>query len=244
MTEENLSGPRKSNLKFWLTCAGAGAIVGAIVGATGFSFSEAVEAALQSPYFQNSFGFDPATPLDAPTLIAALFMVFMCLLQGGVIIAARLNVSFSRRVGIEAQFGDGRKGRAALWPLGLFWLLNGVFLALLAYAELATLSPPASTGIILLGSGLIVVAFICARRLWSLLDELLRNIWLESTALTCAVMLGGAMMMSLAVSLDILAPISLLQAILVYNYLYMVIYFAITLLRAPATFTNPTLEGE
>jgi hypothetical protein len=236
MTDEKPASARLKIPKYLIACAFVGMLIGLALGASDFSFTDTLDAIRTSTAQQDMLGIDPAKPLSVFTFVCALFMVFMCLLQGVVLIIARLSPAFSAKVGVEAQFGDGRRGRAALWRLGAFWLLNGALLLLLGHAQIARIDADTTS--------IVGASCVLAIQLWTRLDELVRNIWVEATALTCGIMLGGAMLLSLLQSMGVGPQITLFEGVLIYNYLYLVIYFLITFIRAPATLTDPMLEGE
>lgn len=226
--DQDLKLKRKQRwLKQWGWPLAFGGVIGLIAGVTDFSFGEF---------------FAPARTDVWATIGAASVYVVLCLVQGVLVLIAQFSPKLRLKTGIEAQFGDGPKARAGLWRLGSFWFLNGLFLTLLGYTEFGTPSPSHTILLMLAGLGFAVLMVICTYQLWALLDELVRNIWIEATALTSGIMLLGAMLMGLGTSLNWVTGITLYESILAYNYLYLIIYFSITAIRSPAVFTNPTLE--
>jgi hypothetical protein len=190
------------------------------------------------------FGLDPSTQLHRATFGAAALLVFLSFAQALILVVSRYHASFSKASGIEAMLGEGKKGRASLWPLAWFHAANGTFICLLTYGSVAKVSQGSAVA-------MIVIAIICAiamvfssARLLTIMDEMLRRIWVEATALTCGLILLGAMFANLLATLGWLEVPNLLKVILIYNFAYMVIYSIILALRAPASFTNPNLEAQ
>jgi hypothetical protein len=188
-------------------------------------------------------GIEPFPQPPFLRMLVAGSLVFLSLLQAVFLLLARYNNSLSRASGIEAQFGDGKTGRKSLWPLALFHGANGFFILLLTYVSIATLQGPLVAIMCGLAISLGAIMIGCTIRLWKVLDEMVRRIWVEATALSCAIMLVIAMFASLGSSFGFVHSPTPLQAVLAYNVIYLIAYIALTAIRAPETLTNPDLDG-
>jgi hypothetical protein len=221
-------------------------LIGIPVGIAGYYVGSGIAQAENTNFasIRSVFGIDEATDLHIPTILAAAFLVFLSFVQTGMVLIARYNREFSRKSGIEAQLGDGKTGRASLLPLAWFHGANGVFILLLACATLWTFRDVAAVVAGLIGLTCSLVMAFHAFQVWKLLDELVRSIWVEATALSCGIVLILSMFMSLGTSLGLLEPMSTFQAVLAYNYFYLATYFAITAIRTPEIFTDPNLEAK
>jgi hypothetical protein len=235
MSKMNLA----KKLKFYLPFV----VIGIFVGIAGYW----VGAKFADPSFVASFrktlGIPEATNIHPPTVMAAGFIIFMGILQTTLLVMACFSRKLSQATGIEAQFGDSKTARKSLFYIAGMGSASSIFMALLVFAELW--KPIGSQSVLVTASIAFVCAFIiCVTgiRLWPLLDEMVRRIWVEATALSAGVTLLCGMFWSLGTSLGILIELTTFQAVLAYNFIYLAVYLSITAIRAPTTFTNPTLE--
>jgi hypothetical protein len=203
------------------------------------SVNKSFEASLRA-----MFGIDPSTQLHMDTFSAAALLVFLSFGQALILVVSRYHASFSKVSGIEAMLGDGKKGRASLWPLAWFHGANGTFICLLTYGSILKVSQNSAIAMIVIAIICAIAMVLSSGRLLTIMDEMLRRIWVEATALTCGLILLGAMFAHLLATLGWWEVPNLLQAILIYNYAYVAIYSIILALRAPASFTNPNLEAQ
>ncbi len=225
--------------KVWL---GSG-IIGLPLVALGYYFgSNLADENFQSD-LRAGLGLSDETMLGLTTIVAASFFIFLSLLQAILLAAARYSRKLSQATGIEAQFGEGKKGRASLWPLALFHGANGIFILLLLYAALVKLTGSAAIFAVAVGLACGALMIYTAVQLWTLLDELVRRIWVEATALTCGLVLLVTMFVTLGASLNVNIAVTPFQAILGYNLLYMAVYLVLTAIRTPEAFTNPNLNN-
>jgi hypothetical protein len=191
---------------------------------------------------REALGIAGSTKIHSPTVSAACLIILMAILQAVVLVLARVSPAFSKASGVEAQFGDGKTTRKSLTHMAWMGSANGLFIALLAFAEVWKLS--GTPAVLAASGGLLCGLVICVTgvRVWPILDEMVRRIWVEATALSCGMTLLLGMFWSLGTSLGYVESVTTFQTVLIYNYIYLAVYLVITAIRAPTTFTNPTLE--
>jgi hypothetical protein len=224
----------KALVTFWLTCLPIGILAYFIV--DGFADPTFVG------WIRSSLGSNQSTPIHVPTLAAAGFLVLMAFMSTILLLLSRFNMAISKATGTAAQFGDSKKARSSLVYLAAMHGANGVFIAILTYVELLRPSGAQATVAICLSLVSAVLAIFTTIRVWPILDEMVRRIWVESLALAAGICLLLGMFWSLATSLGFVETVSLFQCLIIYNSIYFAVYMFVTAIRAPTTFTNPTLE--
>jgi uncharacterized membrane protein len=193
--------------------------------------------------FRKNLGIAEATNIHEPTLVAAGFLILIGIVQTILLVLACFSRKISQATGIEAQFGDSKTARKSLSYLTWMGSANCIFIALLVFAELW--KPIGTQGVFLITSIALVCGLImCVSgvRVWPLLDEMVRRIWVDATALSGGITLLLGMFWSLGTSISLVEQVTTFQMVLAYNLIYFVVYLGITAIRAPTTFTNPTLE--
>lgn len=226
--------------KTWI----AAFVLGVLGGIFGYKFGVHLADVEGSTPLRTYFGISETAEISLPTLGAAAFFVFLSFLQAIVLLVSHFNSKVRRSAGVEAQFGDGKKGRASLPPLALSSAANGVFISLLTYLSLVEVSKDSAFAMIGIGLVCAIILVVTSIQLAGLLDELVRGIWVDALAISSGVVLLIVMLVSLFASLGIIANMSALQGVLAFNYVYFFAYMALTAKRTPEAFTNPTLDGE
>lgn len=181
-----------------------------------------------------------ATDIFISTIMG--FWVLMCAICIVLFILAGISKELGERTGIFQLLGGGRRGKAALLPMTLFYLGNGMLLALLLAAKIwvfeATAMPVFLSIGALSGSMMIYAGFRC----WAVLDELLRGIWIDANAITA----GFVLVLGMVATLGELAgfPLGLtgFHAIGIYHGIYLIVNVWLMAVRAPDMITNPMAE--
>jgi hypothetical protein len=182
------------------------------------------------------------TIADQTALSLSLGWIAICLGSAAMYWLTHLNNGLGKKMGISQMIGDGARGRAAPIPLSFFYLSYGAITALLTVTVLWKIEGYWAFLFIVAGIVLGCVMTQTAIRLWTVLDELLKGIWLDSFLLASGIALVLGMTTTLAIQLGLVSGVSGLLAIMIFNYLNILIYGVIMWQRAPDMFTNPTLE--
>jgi hypothetical protein len=170
------------------------------------------------------------------------FWVLMCAICIVLFILAAISKELGERTGIFQLLGGGRRGKAALLPMILFYLGNGSLLALLLVAKISGFEATAAPTIlglgILFGAMMIYAGFRC----WAVLDELLRGIWIDANAITAGFVLVLGMVATLGEFAGYSIGITGFHAIGIYHGIYLIVNFWLMAVRAPDMITNPMAE--
>ena len=134
---------------------------------------------------------------------------------------------------ISDILGSGRQGRQALAPIAAFYGAYALMLAGLWVLDLriggAGLALFWIMSIVLCGG---VVVWACWR-LWFLMDELFKRIWVEAMALTSLLTLVGVIIAQALLLGGLVDDLHPLAGIIVYQALYLVINLLVTAHHAP-----------
>jgi hypothetical protein len=162
---------------------------------------------------------------------------------GGLTLLAHVNPDIDRLSGYSQFIGSSKKGRKAVFPLALFYFAYGILMSILAVQTLWTPTGGYQAVVLCLAVASALVMLITSWQLWLLLDELVRAIWLESCAASSLLILVAVMVWQVLLTAGFKIEMSALAWIAIYNAVYLVIYLAITALRAPQMLTPLEEEG-
>ncbi len=244
MKPEREPGTQKRPLSkaFWLQL-----IIGGLIGYFSFWIFDRLFGSLEIDSLIAKWGLKSDIDLSFAgqmTLTLAGLWVFTCFLHVVLFALTFFSPQFGAKMGILQMLGGANRGRISLGPLLTFYLASGGVTLLLTASTVLLIKGPLATAILVMGiilSGLLVWS---AARLWQVLDELLKIIWVEAVAVTCGLYLtlGGFLM--LANLLGIMGAPSGFLAFILFHWLYLLVYLVIMWQRAPDMLTSPTLEAE
>jgi hypothetical protein len=171
--------------------------------------------------------------VDTGLMTIAFVYVIICLLSAVLFIFARFNKAIGEKSGVLQMVGTGESGRHSLLPLAIFYVANGGLIVILAISDIVTLNQ--ANAIWMSGAGVLLALIMAATsaRLWHILDELVRVIWVEALAITSLVFLTITMAGTIATSSGLIGTMSAFHAIIWYHMIYMAVYVGVTYKRAP-----------
>jgi hypothetical protein len=172
---------------------------------------------------------------DVVALIFASLWIGVCLVSTILFLTARFNSKVATKFGVLQQVGSGQIGHQSMTLLAQFYGANGGLVMLLVIARLWQLSSAQAIGFVVAGVLMSVAMIHASIHLWGLLDELIKTIWLESVAVTCGIVLILAIVATLADLVGLGTGITGFQTIIAYHFIYLLVYFWISVVRAPET---------
>jgi hypothetical protein len=233
MQKDDQSGPKRKQLpKALLLPLVVGAAVGFVAASTG---ADLIARAFERAVLNGG---------DIASAAVLIIWIAMCAISFVLFIVAGLNKKVGEATGILQLIGGGKRGRATIAPLALFYLGNGGLLALIVSAKLGAIGAEGATLALAAGTicaGLMVFA---GYRCWLVLDDLLRGIWIDSNAITAGILLVFAMVATLGQLVGYSFAMNGFQIIAAYHGVYLAINVWLTIVRAPAMFTNPLAEED
>lgn len=173
----------------------------------------------------------------------SVLWIVLCIISTVLFVLGSTNSKMAEKTGIIQMIGGGSKGRAAAIPLALFYFADGGLLALLAIASLWKIDGTLGIWFVTASCVFAIIMVQTSFRLWNLLDELVRVIWVEANAISCGIMLVLGGVFTLANVVGLVGSFTAFEAIVGYHAIYLIVYTIITFRRAPEMLTSPTLEG-
>jgi hypothetical protein len=213
-------------------------LAGAIAGVIGYYLGKHLSVSLPNDQLLAVLGLPQNLSLSSGDVVALIFAslwIGVCLVSTILFLTARHNSKVATKFGVLQQVGSGQTGRQSITLLAQFYGANGGLVLLLVIASLWKLSSGQAIGSVLAAILMSVAMIHASIRLWGLLDELIKTIWLESVAVTCGIVLILAIVATLADLVGFGTGITGFQAIIGYHFIYLLVYFWISVVRAPDT---------
>lgn len=212
--------------------------LGILLAVAGYTFGQKLAEWLPRDQLLEKLGLAPDFSMNVGTIIACIFAflyIVICLGGAGVYLASHLNPEAAKKSGVLQQLGGGERGRKSVLPLVQFYCGNSGLLILLIVAEIWTIQGLLSGAFLLAAAVMGFLMITSSLRLWQLLDELIKVIWVEAMAIAGGIFLVLALVAALAAKVGFGAEITSFQAIVIFHVLYFVVYFATSGVRAPET---------
>jgi hypothetical protein len=213
-------------------------IAGAIAGALGYYAGKYLSVSLPKEHLLDLLGLPQSLSLSGGDVVALVFAslwIGLCLVSTILFLTARFNSKVATKFGVFQQVGSGQSGRQSITLMAQFYAANAGLVLLLVIARLWKLSSGEAIGSVMAGVLLSIAMIHASIRLWGLLDELIRTIWLESVAVTCGIVLMLSIVATLADLVGLGLGITGFQAIIGYHFIYLLAYTGISVARAPET---------
>jgi hypothetical protein len=213
-------------------------IAGAIAGALGYFAGKYLSVSLPKEHVLDLLGLPQNLSLssgDVAALVFASLWIGLCLVSTILFLTARFNSKVATKFGVLQQVGSGQSGRQSITLMAQFYGANGGLVLLLFIASLWKLSGGQAIGSVVAAILMSIAMIHASMRLWRLLDELIKTIWLEAVAVTCGIVLVLSIVATLADLVGLGLGITGFQAIIGYHFVYLLVYFWISIVRAPET---------
>jgi hypothetical protein len=206
----------------WLVSVGALAVCGAAFGyVTGDWFAER---------FPHGGGFGYLAergnpPLTIISLTLGGILLFIYISSAIIYALAIFNKGIARNRALTGGLGDSPSSRKAFPYILLFYVAYAAVFGILTLYE-APLNLPTSFAwpmfLIGLASGVAMVW--SGLKLWFLLDEFFRAIWVEACALASFIMLVIVLVVASAISVGLIPEVSLYTGLVLYQIIYLIAY--------------------
>jgi hypothetical protein len=206
----------------WLVSVGALGVCGAAFGyVTGDWFAERFPHGGGFGYLAEQ-GYPPLTIISL-TLGGILLFIYLC---SAIIYAlAIFNKGIARNRALTGGLGDNPSSRKAFPFILLFYVAYAAVFGILTLYEIPPNLPTSfawpmfliglASGVAMVWSGL---------KLWFLLDEFFRAIWVEACALASFIMLVIVLIVASAISIGLLPEVTVYTGLVLYQIIYLIAY--------------------
>ncbi|OYU76213.1 MAG: hypothetical protein CFE32_11180 [Alphaproteobacteria bacterium PA3] len=206
----------------WLVSVAALAVCGAAFGyVTGDWFAERFPHGGGFGYLAKQ-GYPPLTIISL-TLGGLLLFIYVC---SAIIYAlAIFNKGIARNRALTGGLGDSPSSRKAFPYILLFYVAYAAVFGILTLYEVPPNLPTSfAWPIFLIGLASGVAMVWSGLKLWFILDEFFRAIWVEACALASFIMLVIVLIVASAISIGLLPEVSVYTGLVLYQIIYLIAY--------------------
>lgn len=206
----------------WLVSVGALAICGGAFGyVTGDWFAERFPHGGGFGYLAEQ-GYPPLTIMS---LFFGVILLFIYVCSAIIYALAIFNKGLASNRALTGGLGNSPSSRKAFpYILAFYVAYAAVFGILTLYVVPSDLSTNLAWTLFLIGLASSLVMVWSGHRLWFLLDEFFRTIWVEACALASFIMLVIVLAVGCAVATGLMPAVSLYSGLVLYQIIYLIAY--------------------
>jgi hypothetical protein len=174
------------------------------------------------------------SPGKSLSIVSGFGLLGVYIASAAIYALAMVHKGVASNRALTGGLGGSPSSRKAYPYLILFYLGYSAAFGVLTALEIGAPQSPASAPLFVGGASIGVAAMVwSALRLWSILDEFFRAIWVEGCALSSFILLLIALIGLVATKLDLMPALSGYSWLVLYQWVYLTTYLWVAFKRDP-----------